>query len=379
MRDDNASNCRLSGEISALRQRVGELEKWANSGMQHHDLADSLPDAVFEMDQNNTISFGNHSGLAIFGYTEKDIEKGLDGLSVVIPQDRSRAQENLNRVAKGERLGPNEYTALAKNGRTFPVVIHTSPIRQNGKVSGIRGIIVDITKLKQTEEALRLAKSELEKKVEDRTIQLKIANEKLERVFEGTIISLSSAVEQRDPYTAGHQQKVARLALAIGKKLGLSADTNKGVHVAALVHDIGKIYIPAEILCKPTMLSEVEFNIIKTHSSVGHEILSTIEFPWPIAQIVLQHHERLDGSGYPSGLTGDDILPEAKIIAIADVIEAMSSHRPYRPSLGLDRALAEISQNKGSRYDSQTADACLELFAKHEFDFTEQNNEKLFN
>jgi len=159
------------------------------------------------------------------------------------------------------------------------------------------------------------------------------------------------------------------LATAIAKEINLSQDKIEGVRIASLIHDIGKIGIPTEILSKPTKLSDIEFSLIKEHPQIGHDILKSNDFSHPIAQIILQHHERLNGSGYPNNLKGDKILPEAKIIAVADVIEAMSSHRPYRPALGNDKALEEISQNKGILYDPDIVDACMKLFKEKEFKF----------
>jgi len=168
----------------------------------------------------------------------------------------------------------------------------------------------------------------------------------------------------RDPYTAGHQRRVAELASAIAKEMRLPKEKIEGIHMAGLIHDIGKIAVPAEILSKPSKLSKMEMDLIKAHSQVGYELLKEIDFPWPVANIVLQHHERLDGVGYPQGLKGDEILLEARILAVADVVEAMASHRPYRPALGLDAALDEIKQGKGKLYEPAAVDACLVLFEK---------------
>lgn len=205
--------------------------------------------------------------------------------------------------------------------------------------------------------------------VKDRTHDLSVANEKLKKTLDGIIKAMVRAVEIRDPYTAGHQQRVGKLAAAIASKMLFADDTIQSLKMAAVIHDIGKISVPAEILTKPTKLSEAEFNIIKEHSATGYSILKEIDFPWPLADIVHQHHEREDGSGYPQGLTGDRILMEAKILAVADVVEAMASHRPYRPALGIDAALEEISSNKGNRYDSDVVDACCTLFENKEFSF----------
>jgi len=189
------------------------------------------------------------------------------------------------------------------------------------------------------------------------------------KALEGTVSALASVAEVRDPYTAGHQQRVTRLAVAIATEMGLPQEQIEGIHVAGTLHDVGKLYVPAEILSKPGKLSEVEFNLVKIHSQASYDILKSVEFPWPVAQIVLQHHERLDGSGYPQGLKGEDILLEAKILAVADVVEAMASHRPYRPALGMGQALDEISQKSGILYDPKVVDACFKLFYDKEFKF----------
>ncbi|MHB8895526.1 MAG: HD-GYP domain-containing protein [Candidatus Geothermincolia bacterium] len=185
---------------------------------------------------------------------------------------------------------------------------------------------------------------------------------KLQRVLDQTVSALASVTEIRDPYTAGHQRRVSMLASAIAREFGLPRDMVEGIHVAGALHDIGKMAVPAEILTKPTKLVDVEFALVKAHSAAGYEILKDIDFPWPVAQAVYQHHERMDGSGYPRGLEAKDIIPEAKILAVADVVEAMASHRPYRPAHGIDTALKEIIYGRGKLYDREVADACARLF-----------------
>jgi putative nucleotidyltransferase with HDIG domain len=187
--------------------------------------------------------------------------------------------------------------------------------------------------------------------------------------MEDSIYSISLVTEARDAYTAGHQRKVSRLAVALAEEMGFSKDKVEGIKIASLIHDVGKINLPAEILSKPGKLSEIEFNLIKNHSKIGYDILKKVDFLWPIAEIVLQHHEKINGSGYPRGLKGDEILLEAKIICVADVVEAISSHRPYRPALGIDKALEEISQNRGTLYEPEVVDACLKLFKEKGFKF----------
>ncbi len=185
--------------------------------------------------------------------------------------------------------------------------------------------------------------------------------------LEGTVQAVSAMVEMRDPYTAGHERRVAELACAIAGEMGMSEEQLRGIHLASTVHDLGKIQIPAEILSKPGRLTEVEYSLIRQHPKTGYEILKNIEFPWPIAQIILQHHERLDGSGYPQGLKGEEILLEARILAVSDVVEAMASHRPYRPGLGVQTAMAEIRKNRGRFYDEGVVDACIRLFEEKNY------------
>jgi putative nucleotidyltransferase with HDIG domain len=192
---------------------------------------------------------------------------------------------------------------------------------------------------------------------------------KVRKTIIEVVQAMALTLEIRDPYTGGHQRRVAQLAVAIAEEMGLDKDRLEGLRVAGFMHDIGKIAVPAEILSKPSKLSKYEFGIVKGHAQVGYEILSRVSFPWPVAQIVLQHHETLDGSGYPQGLREADILPEAKILAVADVVEAMASHRPYRPALGIDKALEEITKNKGKRYDPEAVDACIRLFTEKGFNF----------
>jgi putative two-component system response regulator len=212
----------------------------------------------------------------------------------------------------------------------------------------------------------RAYRYELEKRVTERTAQLRQTMEKLGKTLDGVIDTIAYTIEMRDPYTSGHQRRVANLVYGISKELMLPEDQIYGLRMACLIHDIGKINVPSEILSKPRKLSEVEFGLIKTHPLIGYEIVKRIEFPWPIAEIIYQHHERIDGSGYPRGLSGQQILLEAKILGVADVVEAMSSHRPYRPALGLDKAIDEVSRNKGILYEPRVVDACLETLRKGE-------------
>jgi len=222
-----------------------------------------------------------------------------------------------------------------------------------GSLVGAVETMTDVSALKRAEE------------------ELQITVEKLRKATAGIIRAIDLIVETRDPYTAGHQHQVARLAEAVAHEMGLPAEAAEAIYVAASIHDLGKIYVPAEILSKPGHISDIERGIIRTHPQVGYEILRSIDFPWPIAEIVLQHHERLDGSGYPRGLKDGDIRMEARILGLADVVESMGSHRPYRPTLGMERALAEIRKNRGTLYDPEVVDACLHLIEQGRFAFEE--------
>jgi HD-GYP domain-containing protein (c-di-GMP phosphodiesterase class II) len=236
-----------------------------------------------------------------------------------------------------------EFTGLRKNGTLVDIGVHGTISVHSGKPA-IIGVLQDISGKKRAQEEIR------------RYI------EQLKTAFMSTVDVAMTMGEMRDPYTVGHERRVADLAVAIGAELGFDARRQEGLLVAGRLHDVGKIAVPADILSKPGKLTSIEFLLIQAHTQAGYDVLKGVEFPWPVAQIALQHHERMDGSGYPHGLKGESILPEARIVAVADVVEAMSSHRPYRPGLGIDTALAEIEDGRGALFDSNAVDACLRLF-----------------
>jgi len=288
-----------------------------------------------------------------FGIETSYIEKEIfnqDSLRLIHPEDKEMVRENIINNLKRGLFSPFEFRGIRKDGEVRWALEVVTSITYQGK-RAVLGNFKDITDVKQVKK------------------ELQQSYQKLQKIMEGTINTVVKIVEARDPYTSCHQQRVSLLATAIAKEIGLPEDMVEGIRVTSLIHDIGKINIPAEILSKPGKLTEEEFNLIKCHPKIGYDILKLIDFSWPVAEIVLQHHENINGSGYPRGLKDDEILLEAKIICVADVVEAMSSHRPYRPALGIDAALEEISQNRGILYDPEVVDACLKLFREKRFKF----------
>ena len=260
--------------------------------------------------------------------------------------EQGYAEHKLRREKRrlGEDLAPEyEIGIVRKGGEVRRLQVWRKEILWNGS-KNYQVIYRDVTDIKSAQEKV------------GRTL------EKLRKAYGATIQVMVAAVDTRDPYTAGHQLRTANLSRAIAQEMGLTQEKIDGIRMAASIHDIGKLSVPAEILSKPTRLSDIEFTLIKEHARRGFEILREVESPWPLAEIVYQHHERLDGSGYPRNLKGDEILLEARILAVADVVEAMASHRPYRPALGIDSALKEIAENRGIFYDPEVVDACLKLF-----------------
>ena len=294
--------------------------------------------------QDGTFAYVNPRFAEIRGYGSADELIGRDNISVVAAEDRDIVAENTRRLLAGEILNINySFTALRKDGSTVEVGAHSALATYRGRPA-IIGLMQDISEKKRAEEQI------------NRYIA------QLENTFMHAVNIATTLGELRDPYTAGHQRRVAEIAAAIGAELGFDARRVEGLRVAGHLHDIGKISIPTEILAKPGKLSSAEFTLIKGHAQAGYDVLKDVEFPWPVAQVALQHHERMDGSGYPQGLKGEAILLESRIMAVADVIEAMSSHRPYRPGLGIAAALSEIERGRGTLYDANVADACLRLF-----------------
>jgi len=334
----------LRGAIIDIAELKQAEEKLRESETRFREMFDNAPIGYHELDAEGRVTRINHTELAMLGYSAEET-LGKHVWDFIGEKDISR-KAVLDKLAGTLPPGRNfERTYCKKDGAGIPVLIQDLLIRdKNGIITGIRTTIQDITELKRADEML-----------------LK-TTERLRRLLDGTVQAISMAVETRDPYTAGHQRRSADLARSIATEMGLSADRKDFIGVVAAIHDIGKIAVPAEILSKPTKLTNIEFGLIKIHPHAGHDILQDIEFPWPVAEVILQHHERMDGSGYPRGLKGEDILMEARIVSVADVVEAIASHRPYRPALGIEAALEEIQKNRGLLYDPEAVDACLKLF-----------------
>jgi len=329
------------GSITAVTVTSKDITERKRAEEHYKTLAESSLAAVFIV-QDGKFRFINTSAIAYAGYSAKELI-GRNADMIVHPEDREMVKSKGRAMMLGNDTSPYEFRMVAKDGQIKWIMQIVSPIQFGGKPA-ILGNAIDIT---------------MRKKIEEEHAE---NFERLRKAMGATVHAMAVAVETRDPYTAGHQRRVADLARAIATEMNLSSDQIDGIRTASVIHDIGKISVPVEILSKPTKLNDIEFSLIKTHSQSGYDILKDIEFPWPIARIVLEHHERLDGSGYPNGLTGENLLMESKILAIADVVEAVASHRPYRAGLGIDAALDEIAKNKGVLYDPEVVDVCLRLF-----------------
>jgi PAS domain S-box-containing protein len=471
--------------LSALREERDSLERTlqeraadlSRSEEKYRTLVESISDVIFEVDSQGLITYVSPVAKDVLGYDQGDII-GKNFIELVYLADRELLIKRFMELGVGVEY-PLNYRIINKSGDTRWVRTRTRPVMKDGRFTGARGTLIDITDQKRTEEALResetryraiYTKSPIAIEIYDaagllvdvnpacidlfgvndaqelrgfdifndpnlkeeykqslrngntvryqaifdfdkvRKLNLyrtsrtgsiwldvlitplggesfsgylvqvhgitahKLAEEKLQdtllslrKAVNATIQVMVSAVEARDPYTAGHQTRSADLARAIAAEMGLSPEMTEGLRMAGCIHDIGKLSIPAEILSKPTNLTEIEYSLIKEHSRNGHEILKDVESPWPLAEIIYQHHERMDGSGYPRNLKGEEICMEARILAVADVVESMASHRPYRAGLGIDVALEEIEKNRGIFYDNNVADACLRLFREKGF------------
>lgn len=352
IRDADGEIPYYEGTIEDITERKRAAERIVAEKQRFLSLVDNAPFGMIMIDQDGSFQYFNPKFEEMFGYTLRDTPNGKAWFQKAYPDPAyrhsviSKWKAGIEKLKIGTQVS-EVFEAACKDGSKKVVNFILVQMELGQHLLACN----DITGLVKAEDALKQSMV------------------KLERAMEGTISVMAHAVEVRDPYTAGHQRRVTNLAYAIGKALDLTEHEIEGLRMAGLIHDIGKLYVPAEILSKPGKLSDIEFELVKTHVEAGYDILKNVEFPWPVATFVHQHHEKLNGSGYPKGLKNGQILLGAKILTVADVVEAMASHRPYRPSLGIDVALEEIERNKNIFYDPDVVDACVRLFREKGFAF----------
>jgi PAS domain S-box-containing protein len=309
-------------------------------------------DVIYMLDEDMIIRHVSPSVWSVLGYDPGVlVGSSFAETNQVSPEHLPLMTMDFQSIMSSRKITRQEYTFLAKDGRELEFRISGSPLLRDGKIRGAVVTAQDITSQKRSENELKKTLVNLRKSLDL------------------TIKTISRTIDCKDPYTAGHQQRVSDLARYIATEMKLSSDAINGIRMAGILHDIGKISLPSEILSKPGRLHSAEFELIKIHPIIGFDILCTIDFPWPIAAMVLYHHERIDGSGYPYGMTGEYVILEAKIIGVADVVVALATHRPYRAAVGIDKALEEIEHNAGILYDGDVAGACLSLFRTKGFLF----------
>jgi PAS domain S-box-containing protein/putative nucleotidyltransferase with HDIG domain len=319
-----------------IAERKVAEEALRESEIRYRSIVEGAVEGIFQTTANGTYILANHALARMLGYDSSQefmsIASNMEERLYADPQHRATFRNMLE--AQGYVKG-FETQYVRKDGSRIWVCLNVRAVYDDrGNYLFYEGVVEDIAARKTGE------------------------------LMDSITKALSTAIEIRDPYTAGHQERVTELAVAIAKEMNFTDDHLKAVRIAAMLHDIGKIYVPAEFLSRPGLISKNELSVLRDHTEAGYEILKGVAFEYPIADIILQHHERIDGSGYPHGLKGDQILLEAKIICVADVVESMASHRPYRPSLGIEIALNEIRKNRGTLYDPEIVDACLKLFAE---------------
>jgi PAS domain S-box-containing protein/putative nucleotidyltransferase with HDIG domain len=325
--------------------------KLRDSEVKYRSIFDNALEGIFQSTMEGRLLDANPAFAHILGYeSPEEIMSDMadmDSRFYVYPEKR---KEFLQLLAEQVHINNFEVEYYRKNRDIIWVSIDGRIAKdKKNNISYIEGMLEDITSRKKAD------------------LEIKDALERVRRAMTDIIDVIVNAVEMRDPYTAGHQKRVAHLAQSIANEMGLLQDRIEGTRMAGYIHDLGKISIPAEILSMPRSLTDIEYQFVQTHSQAGYEILKDIDFQWPIAQIILQHHERIDGSGYPQGLKNGEILLESRIIAVADVVEAIVSHRPYRPAYGMEAALDEIDRNREILYDGEVVDACIRLFREKNF------------
>lgn len=347
----NEKELQTSIEIALYKYQMEtehrEKERWLST------VLENIGDAVIATDKEGKVTFMNPLAEKLTGWRQEEVSHTHLKRIFRIKSEKSykSLKLSLEEVIAGKKVFlPNQVYLVSKRGTRTPIDLRMVSLSNDRReAAGIILTFTDISHRKKTEQ------------------ELKLSWKKLQEALEATVQALAFTIETRDPYTAGHQRRVTKLACAIAEVMNLPEDRIEGLRMAGALHDIGKISVPAEILSKPGPISDVEFNVIKTHPQWGYEILKNIEFPWPIAQIVHQHHERMNGSGYPCGLKKEKILLEARILAVSDVVEAMATHRPYHPAQPIEVALDEISKNKGKLFDPDVVEACVRVFKEKGF------------
>ncbi len=341
-------------------QKKAALEELRKSEEKHLAIIENIEEGYYESDLKGNLTFFNSAMCQLLGYSREELF-GINSRRFTDKENAKKLFKTFLEVYKtGNPAKAFDWQIIRKDGATRHIEASVSQLKDSsGKPIGFRGIVRDTTERKLWEEKLQQTLEILKKEVNT------------------AIHALATALEFRDPYTAGHQSRSADLARTIATEMALPKNKIDGIRMAGSIHDIGKLSIPAEILSKPTKLTDIEFSLIKEHAQNGYQMLKDVESPWPLAEMVYQHHERMNGTGYPRNLQGDEILLEARIMAVADVMEAMASHRPYRPSLGLQTAYEEIEKNKGILYDSAVVDSCLRLFRQKGYEFQYRNIHKM--
>jgi PAS domain S-box-containing protein/putative nucleotidyltransferase with HDIG domain len=327
------------GKPSGFRSIIHDITDRKQVEENYRRIFENAQDGIYQSTLEGGFIMVNQSMADILGYdSPEDLISNVTDISRQLYADYDDCLKFIESMERQGVVRNFEVRFKRKDGRVIWVSRNAQVVRdEKEEVLCYEGIIEDITDRKDSLDRLRNA-------------------------LKGTVGALASVVETRDPYTAGHQRHVADLALSIAREMGLTAYQLEGLRMAAVIHDIGKISVPAEILTKPGKLTDLEFGMIKIHTQSGYNILKDIDFPWPVAKMVYEHHERMNGTGYPRNLKGNEILLEARILAVSDVVESMASHRPYRAALGIETALVEIEKNSGTLYDENVVDACLRLF-----------------
>lgn len=353
--EDVTTHLEYEEQIEKKSKNLKILEEKARK-----DEEDALNWLKEQLDFNKALTENLGEGIIVFNRggnitttnpaTEKTLRwSNIELFGVHIKNIMSDSSKVLGILEHGNVVRSEEEFFIRKDGTLIPVSYVASPIVLDDKIKAVIITFLDISEKKAIED------------------KLKEEYKRTKRVLDDLVKTLSYTTEIRDPYTAGHQRRVTEIALAIAEEMGIDEDKKEAIEISGALHDIGKIAIPSEILSKPGRLNDYEFQLLKGHSRIGYDILKEIEFNYPIAKIVLQHHERLDGSGYPDGIKGDEILFEAKVLAVADVVEAIASHRPYRPALGIEAALDEIEKKADMLYDKNAVRACIRLFKEEDF------------